>query len=89
MQRFLYELQTYLCLSNPSQSPEETQVSQSLSVSDLIGKYHLKFIKYILPSSKEWTGVGLLNYRNVYLLSTSISGEDIDIILSIELVLKS
>ena len=89
MQHFLYELQTYLCLSNPSQSPEETRVSQSLSVSNLIGKYHLKFIKYILPSSKEWTGVGLLNYRDVCLLSASISRENIEIILSVESVPES
>ena len=30
-----------------------------------------------------------MNYRDVHLLSTRISGEDIDIILSVELVLKS
>ena len=54
-----------------------------------MSKYHPKFIKYILSSSKERTGVGLLNYRDVRLLSTSISGEDIEIILSVELVLKS
>ena len=56
-----------------------------------MSKYLLKFLKYILPSSKDWTGVGLLNYRDVYLHSTSITGsrENIDIVLSIELVLKS
>jgi HD superfamily phosphohydrolase len=52
-----------------------------------MSKYLLKFIKYILPSSKDWTGVGLLSYRDVYLHSTSISRENI--VLSIELVLKS
>jgi hypothetical protein len=54
-----------------------------------MSKYLLKFIKYILPSSKDWTGVGLLSYRDVYLHSTSISRENIDIVLSIELALKS
>ena len=54
-----------------------------------MSKYHLKFIKYILSSSKEWAGVGLLNYRNVYLLSASISRENIEIILSVESVPKS
>jgi hypothetical protein len=54
-----------------------------------MSKYLLKFIKYILPSSKDWTGVGPLSYRDVYLHSTSISRENIDIVLSIELVLKS
>ena len=51
-----------------------------------MSKYLLKFIKYISPSSKDWTGVGLLSYRNVYLHSTSIIRDNI---LSIELVLKS
>jgi hypothetical protein len=50
----------------------------------MMSKHLLKFIKYILPSSKDWTGVGLLSYRDVYLHSTSISR-----VLSIELVLKS
>ena len=54
-----------------------------------MSEYHLKFIKYILSSSKEWTGVGLLNYRDVYLLSASISRENIEIILSVESVPKS
>jgi hypothetical protein len=55
-----------------------------------MSKYLLKFIKYILPSSKYWTGFGLLNYRDGCRLSTSISRENIDIvILSIELVLNS
>ena len=52
-------------------------------------KYLLKFIKYILPSGKDWTGVRLLRYRDVYLNSTSTSRENIDIVLSIELELKS
>ena len=55
------------------------------SVSKLMSKYLLKLIKYILSSSKEWTGVGHLNYREVYLLFTSNGREDIDVILSIEL----
>jgi hypothetical protein len=50
-------------------------------------KYHLKFIKYILPSSKDWTRVGLLSYRDVHLHSSSISRENIDI-LSIDLALN-
>ena len=53
-----------------------------------MSKYLLKFIKYIMTSSKEWTGVWLLGYRDLYLHSTSISRENIDIILSIELVTK-
>ena len=40
-----------------------------------------------MPSSKDWTGVGLLSYRDVYLRSASISREII--VLYIELVLKS
>ena len=52
-------------------------------------KYLLKFIEYILPSSKDWTGVGLLSYRDGYLHVTSISRENIDIVLYIELELKS
>ena len=52
-------------------------------------KYLLKFTKYILPSSKDWTGVGLLSYRNVYMCPTSISRENIQVVLSIELILKS
>ena len=51
-----------------------------------MNKYLLKFTKYILSSSKDWTGVGLLSYRNVFLHSTSIGK---DIVLYIELVLKS
>ena len=50
-----------------------------------MSKYLLKFIKYIFPSSEDWTGVGHLSYRDVYLHHTSISRVDI---LSIELVLK-
>ena len=53
------------------------------SAGNLMSKYLLKFIKYILPSSKDWTGVGHLSY---YLHSNSIRRENI---LSIELVLKS
>ena len=51
-----------------------------------MSKYLLKFLNYILPSGKDWTRVGLLRYRDVYLHSTIISRENI---LSIELVLKS
>ena len=43
-------------------------------------KYLLKFIKYILTTSKNWTGVGLLSYRDVYLQilhSTSIRRKNI------------
>ena len=47
-----------------------------------MSKYLLKFIKYILSSSKDWTGVGHLNYRD----STIISRNNI---LSIESVLKN
>ena len=54
-----------------------------------MGKYLLKLIRYILPSSKKWAGIGLLSYIYVHLHSTSISRENIDIVLSIELVLKS
>ena len=46
-----------------------------------MSKYHLKFIKYILPSSKDWAGVGLLSYRDVYLHSASISRENIETVL--------
>ena len=53
-----------------------------------MSKYLLKCIKYILPSSKDWTGVRLLSYRDVHLHSTSISRVNIDI-LYIGLVLKS
>ena len=45
-----------------------------------MGKYRLKFIKYISVSCKDWTGEWLLSYRDY----TSISRENI---LSIELVL--
>ena len=51
-----------------------------------MSKYLLKFIEYILPSSKDCTGVGLLSHREVYPHSTGISKENI--ILSIELKLK-
>ena len=54
-----------------------------------MSKYLLKFIKYILTSSKDWTRVRLLSYRDVYLCSTSISRQNIDIVLYMELVLKS
>jgi hypothetical protein len=66
-------------------------VSGHYSASNLMCKYLLKFLKYILPSSKDWTGVGLLSYRDDSLYSTSISREnmDIQVVLSIELVLKS
>jgi hypothetical protein len=53
-----------------------------------MSKYLLKFAKHILPSSKNWTGVGLLSYRDVYLCSTT-SRKDMDIVLYIVLVLKS
>ena len=61
-------------------------MSQHMSASNLITNYLLKFLKYILPSSKDWTGVGLLSDRDVYLRSTSVSRKNV---LSIELVLKS
>ena len=86
---FLYELETNLGLSNPSHSPEETWASWHLSARILTTEYLLKFIKYILPSSKDWTRIGLLSQRGVYLPSNSIGSENIDIVLSIELVLKS
>ena len=89
VRHFLHELETYLGLSNPSHPPEETGASSCSSVSNLMSKYHLKFIKYILSSSKERSGIGLLSYGDVYPLSTNISRENTDIILSIELVLKS
>ena len=53
------------------------------SISNLMGKYLPKLIKYILPSSKDWTGVGHLSYIDVDLRFTSI-----DIVLYVELVLK-
>ena len=83
MRHFLYKLEANLGLSNPSHSPEETWAS---SAGNLMSKYLLKFIKYILLSSKDWTRVGNLSYRDVFVHSTSISRENI---LSIELVLKS
>jgi hypothetical protein len=62
-----------------------------VSASNLTSKYLLKFIKYISSSSKDNTGVGLLSYKDVCLLSSSISRENIaiEVVLSIELVLKS
>ena len=59
------------------------------STSNLMSKYLPKFIKYILSSSKDCTGVGLLSYRDVYLHSSRSSRENIDIVLYIELVPKS
>jgi hypothetical protein len=53
MNHFLYELETNLGLSNPSHSPEEAQASGHWSTSNLRSKYLPKFIKYILPSSKN------------------------------------
>ena len=43
-------------------------------------KYLLKLVKYISPSSKDQTRVGPLSYRDVYLIPTSISRENIDIL---------
>jgi len=40
---------------------------------NLRNEYILKFIKYILPSSKHRTRVGFLSYRDAYLHSISIS----------------
>ena len=57
-----------------------------MSASNLMSKYLLKFIKYILSSSKDWTGVGLLSYRDVYLHSTNINRKNI--VLYIELALE-
>jgi hypothetical protein len=54
-----------------------------------MSKNLIKFLKYILPSSEYLTGVGLLNYMDGRRLSTNISRENIDIILSIELALNS
>ena len=51
-------------------------------------KYLLKIIKYILLSSKDWARVRLLSYRDVYVHSTSIIWENIDIVLSIKLALR-
>ena len=46
-------------------------------------KYPLKLVEYILPSSKDWTRVRFLSYRDFYLHSASISRENIvDIVLS-------
>ena len=49
-----------------------------------MSKYLPKFIKYILPSSKDWTGVRHLSHMDVYLCFTST-----DIVLHVELVLGS
>ena len=86
VRHFLYELKTYLGLSNPSHSPEEAWLSYHPSASNLRSKYLFKFIKYILPSSKVWTRVWFVGHRDVYLHSASISRENI--VLYIELVLK-
>jgi hypothetical protein len=58
------------------------------SASSLMSKYLLKFIKYILSSSKDWTGVGLLSYRDVHPHSTSSISRG-SIVLFIGLILKS
>ena len=39
-----------------------------------------KFVKYIFPSSKEWTRVWFLGYRDLRLHFASISTEIIDVI---------
>ena len=83
VRHFLYKLETNLGLSNPSHSPEETGVS---SAGNMMSKYLLKYIKYISSSSKDWTRVGHLSYRDVYQHTISISRENI---LSIKLMLKS
>ena len=70
---FLYKLETNLSLSNPSHSPKKTRLSQQ-PASNLMDKYPLKIIKDILPSSKDWTGVRHLSYRDH---STSIHRENI------------
>ena len=49
-----------------------------------MSKYLPKFIKYILLSSEDWTGVRHLSYWDICLHFTSI-----DIVLHIELKLKS
>jgi hypothetical protein len=53
-----------------------------------MSKYLLKFIKYILSSSKDWTGVGIMSYRDVYPHSTSSISRG-SIVLFIGLALKS
>ena len=39
-----------------------------------------KLVEYISPSSKQWTGVWLLRYRDLHLPFPGIEGETIDIV---------
>jgi hypothetical protein len=81
---FFGEFETDLGLSNPSHSPEETTTPRSIV--STINKNLPKFVEYILPSSKQWTGVWFLRHRNFHLHFASIDKEIIDnIVLSCNL----
>ena len=56
-------------------------MSQNHSTITTMNKNIHKFVKYIFPSCKEWTGVWLLMYRDLHLSITSIGRENIDSIV--------
>jgi hypothetical protein len=81
VRHFFYKLETDLSLSNSSHSPEETRVSWQQSAIRTRNKDPPKFIKDILPTSKEWTRLWFLRHRVLHPPFSNIGGEVIDIIV--------
>jgi hypothetical protein len=70
---FFCELETDLGLSDPSQSPEKAASAprHQSAISTMI-ENTLKFVEYIFPTSKDWTGLWFLRYRNLHLCFVNI-----------------
>ena len=77
IRHFFCELETDLGLANPPHSPEETTAPQS-DIST-INKDLPQFLKYIFPSSKNWTRVRFLRYRDLRLPFANIRRMYIDL----------
>jgi len=77
LRHFFYEPKTDLGLSNSTHSPEETRPPWHQLTIKTLNKNLSKFVKYISPSSEDWTGVWFLRYRNLHLPFTCIGRENI------------
>ena len=64
VRHFFYELDTDLGLSNASHSPEETGAPRHQATSSMRRKNVPKLVKYIFPSSKEWTRIWWLKCQD-------------------------
>ena len=86
VRHFFYELETDLCLSDSSQSPEEARAPQHQAISSTFKKDPPKLLKYTFPPSEEQTGVRFLWCKDIHLPFTSrpsIGRDNIDLVYKI------